>query len=213
MLSGQSEELVMGRFGVGIAVALVVSAGAALGQSSTTTVETQAETTEGDGRQIVINQVSRTVRERDPCQPIANRLDSERCEAALQPTRTIYVLNGTKRTIRFDRPVTVVELDAYPEGAIDIVPSETNTAAIISATRTGRAEAFFFGQGTVARRNSGGPAREVLLALTVVSVDNYDAAEPPHSVRTIVPTSRRPLQESGVTYKCTSFECNDPLGR
>lgn len=172
---------------------------AAAAQESTQTENTQPEQDGGTTTTVTVT--------RDPCAPISNRLDAQRCESALTPTRTIYVLVGSKKTIEFDRPVREIRLTDDVHSSIDVVPGDTNTTAIISAMGVGRVNAFFFGADMGARKGAAGLVREVLLALTIVSVDDYDAAEPPHSVRVF--GTGRTLRD-GAQYNCTSFNCEGP---
>lgn len=176
-------------------------AGVALAQGDNTTVET---TTTPQGMATVTTTITR-----DPCGPISSKLDSERCESALTPTRTIYVLVGSKKTIEFDRPVREIKLTDDVRTAIDVTPGETNTTAIIAAMGLGRVNAFFFGAELGQRKGAAGPVREVLLAATIIAVDDFDAAEPPHTVRIFHGGANRILRD-GAQYKCTSFNCESP---
>lgn len=188
------------RVSLGLLVAGAVVGTAFAQQQSGTTVET---TTTPQGQATVTTTVTR-----DPCEPISTKLDSERCESALTPTRTIYVLIGTKKTIEFDRPLKEIRLADDVNQAIDVVPGDTDTTAIISAMSAGRVNAFFFGDGVDSRKGAGN-VRAVLMAVTIVSVTEFDAAEPAHSVRVFTGGPGRNLRD-GAQYKCTSFSCENP---
>lgn len=193
----------MHRLWLGVLSAAVV-VGAAVGQdttSSDTTTETQGDT-------ITIRRTE--TRDNNPCGPISSRLDADRCEAALTPTRTIYVLVGTTKTIEFDRPLREIRITDDTNRSIDIVPGTTNSTAVVSAMGEGRVNAFFFGPDEGYRKKAATPLREVLLAVTIVAVTDYDAAEPPRNVRVFSPSSKRDLRD-GTQYSCTSFGCENPV--
>lgn len=186
------------RISLGLLVAGAV-VGGAIAQDGAT-VET---TTTPQGQATVTTTVTR-----DPCGPISIKIDSERCESALTPTRTIHVLVGSKKTIEFDRPLKEIRLTDDVNQAIDVVPGNTDTTAIISAMSSGRVNAFFFGDG-LDNRKGAVAVRAILMAVTIVSVTEFDAAEPAHDVRVFTGGSNRNLRD-GAQYKCTSFGCENP---
>lgn len=178
---------------------LLALAGLAFAQGETT-VET---TTEQPGQATVTTTITR-----DPCGPISNRVDAERCEASLTTTRVIYVRVGTKQTLRFDRPIAVIELnDDRSDRSIDIVPGESNTTAIIEAMGPGSIDAFFIGPG-LQNRKGAGAVRELLMAVTIVATTQPGTVTP-HNVRIFGGGASRNLRD-GAQYKCTSFSCESP---